>query len=82
MISDVRIDDNPEKVYDLNSIGIEGELIITPEKTSYILTNTDYFPTNNIIKGKNEILIKNEESSIKLNKEQFSIIEKVLVEIN
>ena len=55
MITDIEISDNPEKVYNLKSIGIEGELVVTSENTSYILTDTDYFPVIKDFKNFKEI---------------------------
>ena len=63
MISDIEFDDKEEFVYDLNSIGLKGELIVTPGEVSYIITEDDYFSLDNIIEEKGGVIIKNENNS-------------------
>lgn len=45
MITDIPISDNIEYVFDLSSIGLSGELVIS-KSGSYIFTDTDYYPVD------------------------------------
>ena len=78
MISDIEFDDKEEFVYDLNSIGLKGELIVTPGEVSYIITEDDYFSLDNIIEEKEGVIIKNENNSLKIEKEKFYLIKDIV----
>jgi hypothetical protein len=82
MITDIEIDDKDELVYDLSSIGLKGELVVSPENTIYIMTEDDYFSIDNIEEIGNEIVIKNDENSLRMDKEKFSLIEEILKNTN
>ena len=78
MITDVDITAESELVYSLESIGLEGELIITPEKNAYIITDTDYF---SVRKESGRIIIENDEDSFDIDEKKLSLIEDALKEI-
>ena len=78
MINDIEFDDKEEFVYDLNSIGLKGELIVTPGEVSYIITEDDYFSLDNIIEEKEGVIIKNENNSLKIEKEKFYLIKDIV----
>ncbi len=79
MISEIIIDEEIENVYNLDSIGLQGELVLS-KNNKYIVTNDDYFPINSIEDFKligNDYIITNEISQLKIPQEKFEILMKL-----
>jgi hypothetical protein len=80
MISEIVIDEIPEDVYDLVSIGFEGVLVISSGE-KYIQTSDGYFPFNkssDFMELNGYFTLGNEELTIKMSVDTFEIIKDLL----
>lgn len=79
MINDITIDEEVENVYNLESIGLFGELVISSEG-KYIMTSDDFFPINSVEDFKlvdDQYVLVNETSKMEIPKDKFEILEKL-----
>lgn len=81
MIPEIVIQESPEYVYNLKSLDIDAELVIS-DKFKYILTPDNYFPFNSvqdfIEKNNNFILINEDKDIFSIQKDKFEIISDIL----
>ncbi len=80
MIPEIIIEDNFDDVYDLTSIGLEGELVINGDD-KYIITSDTYFPFNSpqpFEKIDDYYILKNDEAVFKISPEKYEIIKNIL----
>lgn len=80
MIQEIVIDDQDENVYDLSSIGLNGELIINDEE-KYIMVEDGFFvfsSIDNFKKVDDFYVLNNEDSSFKISADKFDLIKNIL----